>query len=236
MKIHRLTIDDALASLQSGPDGLAHEEARRRLGEFGPNQVEQLRAEPLVLKFLKSFAHFFAVILWVAAGLAFFAEWSDPGKGMATLGIAIIGVILINGGFSFWQEYRAEQAIAALRQLLPHQVKAMREGALMQIPAAALVPGDLVVLEGGEDVPADCRLIRAFGVRVNAATITGESLPKARDAHASAEEELLQSRNILLAGTSLVSGEATALVFATGMRTVTVTWLSQMSVATTCPS
>lgn len=181
--------------------------------------MERLRTEPLALRFLKSFSHFFALILLLAAGLAFFAEWNDPGKGMATLGGAILGVILINGLFSFWQEYRAEQAIAALRQLLPHQVRTIRDGKFVQLSVDTLVPGDLVALQGGDHVPADCRLIKAFGVRVNNATITGESLPKAREAHPSDREELIQSKNILLAGTALVSGEATALVFATGMQT-----------------
>jgi sodium/potassium-transporting ATPase subunit alpha len=218
-KIHRLTVEEALTSLQSDPLGLSDEEARRRLQEFGPNRVERIRSESLALRFLRSFSHFFALILWLAAGLAFFAEWNDPGKGMATLGGAILGVILINGLFSFWQEYRAEQAIAALRQLLPHQVHTIRDGKMVQLPVETLVPGDLVALQGGDHVPADCRLIQAFGVRVNNATITGESLPKARDAHASNREELIQSKNILLAGTALVSGDATALIFATGMQT-----------------
>jgi calcium-translocating P-type ATPase len=219
MKIHRLSVEDALASLQSGPSGLSGDEARRRLLEFGPNRVERIRGEPLLLRFLKSFAHFFALILWVAAGLAFVAEWNDPGKGMATLGFAIIGVILINGGFSFWQEYRAEQAIAALQRLLPHRVKALRTSKAHEIPAEELVPGDVILLEGGDSIPADCRLIQGFGVRVNNATITGESLPRARDERPSEEEDPIQSKNIILAGTSVVSGEATALVFATGMHT-----------------
>ena len=218
-RIHCLTVKEALASLQSRPSGLTGDEARRRLGEFGPNRVEQVRDEPLAVRFSKSFTHFFALILWMAAGLAFFAEWNDPGKGMAALGIAILGVILINGLFSFWQEYRAEQAIAALRRLLPHQVQAWRDGKLVQVPVEVLVPGDLIVLQGGDHIPADCRLIRAFGVRVDTSTITGESIPKVRDAHTSDQEEVGQSKNILLAGTALVSGEASALVFATGMQT-----------------
>ena len=82
---------------------------------------------------------------------------------MATLGWAIVGVILVNGLFSFWQEYRAEQAIAALQKMLPHQVKALRDGALMQLPADALVPGDVILLEEGDDIPADCRLLEALG-------------------------------------------------------------------------
>ncbi|HLB02239.1 MAG TPA: cation-transporting P-type ATPase [Nitrospiria bacterium] len=219
MKIHHLTVQEALKSLQSGVDGLSGPEARRRFMEFGPNQVERVKKEPLAFQFLRGFTHFFALILWVAAGLAFFAEWNDPGKGMAALGLAILGVILVNALFSFTQEFRAERAISALQKLLPHLVKALRDRKVVQIPAAELVPGDLILLEQGDNIPADCRLVQGFGVRVNNATITGESLPKARDEHPSTEEDLTQSKNVLLAGTSLVSGETKALVFATGMHT-----------------
>ena len=219
MKIHHLTVQEALKSLQSGVDGLSGLEARRRFMEFGPNQVERVKKEPLAFQFLRGFTHFFALILWVAAGLAFFAEWNDPGKGMAALGLAILGVILVNALFSFTQEFRAERAISALQKLLPHLVKALRDRKVVQIPAAELVPGDLILLEQGDNIPADCRLVQGFGVRVNNATITGESLPKARDEHPSTEEDLTQSKNVLLAGTSLVSGETKALVFATGMHT-----------------
>ncbi|MEW5944473.1 MAG: cation-transporting P-type ATPase, partial [Pseudomonadota bacterium] len=219
MKIHLLTPEEALKSLHSGPDGLPRREARRRLAEYGPNRVEKVGGERLVVRFLQGFTHFFALILWLAATLAFVAEASDPGKGMAVLGFAILGVILLNGLFSFWQEYRAEKAIAALQKLLPMQVMAVREGKMVPIPAAELAPGDVILLREGDNVPADCRLIEAFGLRVNTATVTGESLPKARDAHPSTEEELLHSRNVLLAGTSVVSGGGRAVVFATGMRT-----------------
>jgi len=219
MKIHHLTVEDALKSLHSGLEGLSVAEADRRRSEFGPNRVERIQEESLVLRFLKGFTHFFALILWVAAGLAFWAEWNDPGKGMVTLGLAILGVILINGLFSFWQEYRAEQAIAALQNLLPRQVKVLRNGKVVPTPSEELVPGDVIDLDEGDLIPADCRLVQGYSVRVNNATVTGESLPKARDAHPSEREELIQSKNILLAGTSIVSGQARALVFATGMRT-----------------
>ncbi|MBI5659426.1 MAG: cation-transporting P-type ATPase [Nitrosomonadales bacterium] len=218
MKIQQLSAEQACASLHSTPAGLSGSEARGRLLEYGPNHVEEIRAEHLAVTFIREFTHFFALILWLAAALAFIAEWNDPGQGMATLGFAIIGVILVNGAFSFWQEYRAQNAVAALRDLLPHQVKAMRDGAVKQVPAADLVPGDVILLEGGDAIPADCRLLESFGVRVNIATVTGESLPKARGADSTEESEALHSRNVLLAGTTLVSGEARALVFATGMR------------------
>ena len=219
MKIHHLSVDDALASLHSTPEGLSVQEARRRLLEFGPNRIERVAGVPLWFRFVRGFTHFFAVILWVAAGLAFVAAWRDPGQGMLALGVAIVGVILINGLFSFWQEFRAERAIAALKRLLPHQVKALREGTVFELPAEELVPGDVILVADGDDIPADCRVIHAFGARVNNATVTGESLPKARDERPSPEEEILRSKNVLLAGTSLVSGEARAVVFATGMRT-----------------
>ena len=218
MEIHQLTVADAFASLKSGLSGLDDAEAGRRLAEFGANEVEEVAHEPLLLTFAREFVHFFALILWVAVALAFFAEWRKPGEGMATLGFAILGVIVINGVFSFWQAYRAEQALAALKKLLPNAAKVLRAGAVRQVPATDLVPGDVILLEAGDILPADCRLVEAFVVRVNNATITGESLPLSRDAEPCDEPDALNNHNTLLAGTSFVSGEAKALVFATGAR------------------
>jgi calcium-translocating P-type ATPase len=219
MRIASLDADEALASLKSSAAGIGAAEAARRLAEFGPNRVEEVGRENLLLRFAREFTHFFALILWVGAALAFLAEHFDPGQGMARLGIAIVGVILINGIFSFWQEYKAEQAVTALRRLLPQTVQALRSGEAVRIPATELVPGDIVLLEEGDQVPADCRLVEAFGLRVNTATITGESLPKARDAKVSPAETALLAKNLLLAGTSVVSGQARAVVYATGMHT-----------------
>ncbi|MFZ2171850.1 MAG: cation-transporting P-type ATPase, partial [Methylococcaceae bacterium] len=219
MKIHQFSAEEALASLKSRHDGLSQAEVQHRLNEYGANQVEEVRRESLILRFIKEFIHFFALILWLAAGLAFFAEYRQPGGGMAMLGYAVLGVIVINGLFSFWQQYRAERAITALQKLLPHYVKVIRDGELGQILVANLVPGDIVLLQEGDNVPADCRLLEAFSLRVNNATVTGESLPQMRDAQPSSEENLEHSRNTLLAGTSVVSGEGRAVVFAIGMHT-----------------
>ncbi len=219
MKIHQLPVEEALASLQSGLNGLSAAQAGQRLVEYGFNRIEKIRQESLALRFFKNFTHFFAVILWIAAAMAFFAESRDPGQGMATLGFAVIGVILINGLFSFLQEYRAQRALQALQKMLPRQVKVTRDGRTQIVSVEALVPGDLALLEEGDRIPADCRLIESFSVRVNNAAITGESLPHARDARPSEEANLTDSKNVLLAGTFLVSGEAKALVFATGLIT-----------------
>ena len=237
MRIHQLSVDDALASLHSGPEGIGEAEAKRRLAEFGPNQVERVETTPLLTRFLLQFTHFFALILWFAAALALFAETQQPGEGMGTLATAIVGVIVINGLFSFWQEFRSEKALSALRHLLPQMVAVERGGALIELPASQLVPGDVIRLHEGDSVPADCRLIEAFGVQVNNAAITGESLSVARDAEPSDDHEVTSGTNVLLAGTALVAGNGRAVVFATGMRTALgeIAHLTQTAAATSSP-
>jgi ABC-type nickel/cobalt efflux system permease component RcnA len=136
MHFHGLSAEQALASLKTSAAGLDAIEATRRLTEFGPNHVEEVARENLLLVFAREFTHFFAIILWIGAALAFFAEQFDPGQGMARLGIAIIGVIIVNGIFSFWQEYKAEQAVAALRQLLPQKGQALRDGVIAELLAS----------------------------------------------------------------------------------------------------
>ncbi|MDV6347645.1 cation-transporting P-type ATPase [Nitrosomonas sp. Is35] len=219
MRIHQLSPVDAIASLKSTLSGLSYAEAERRLQEYGSNEVEKVIRKPLWLRLIKEFATFFSLILWIAAGLAFFAEWSDPGQDMAKVGYAIVIVILVSGIFSFWQEYRIEKTLVALRKLLPQQAQVVREGEVTQVSAEQLVPGDIIYLEQGDKIPADCRLIETFGARVNNAAITGESLPKMREADPSEVNNLIDSKNIVLAGTSMVSGQAKAIVFATGIHT-----------------
>ncbi len=219
MHIANLSVALALESLQTSQQGLSDAEAQRRLQEYGKNRIEEVRSTPLWRQLLREFTHFFALILWVAASLAFFAESRVADEGMWQLGVAIVAVILVNGAFSFWQEYRAEQAISALRNLLPQNAKVVRDGQLFTLPVESLVPGDVILLEEGDNVPADCRLIAGAEVRVNTSTITGESLPKARSPEPVADVTSLETRNLLLAGTALVSGQGRAVVFATGMRT-----------------
>jgi calcium-translocating P-type ATPase len=219
MAIQNLSADAALASLKSSPEGLSDAAARDRLQTFGANRIEEVRRERAALRLLREFTHFFALILWLGALFALIADHFDPGQGMARLAAAIVGVILVNGLFSFWQEYRAERAVAALRRLLPQTVRALRGGRIVALPAEALVPGDIVQVEAGDIVPADCRVIAAEGLRVNTATVTGESLPKARQPGPTDEPNPLFANNLLLAGTAIVSGHARALVYATGPRT-----------------
>jgi sodium/potassium-transporting ATPase subunit alpha len=219
MRIDQLSDADALASLNSTPQGLSAAEALKRRHEFGLNILAEVPRESAVQRLLAGLFHFFALILWLAAALAFFAEWRAPGQGMAKVGYVVVVVIVVSAVFSFWQESRAEETLAALRRLLPQHAAILREGMVVHLPAEQLVPGDLVLLEQGDHVSADCRLLEAFGVRVDNATITGESVPQPRAAGPCESGTLLRAKNIVLAGTSIVSGKAKAVVFATGMQT-----------------
>ncbi len=219
MNIHQLDKADALASLNSNTDGLSTAEAARRLREYGDNRVRGVRRESLGLRFFRELTHFFAVIMWLAAALSFFAEWHAPGEGMAKVGYTIVAVIFISALFSFWQEYRVEKSLAALQRLLPSRVKVLRDARIAPMPAEQLVPGDVIVLEQGDNVPADCRVLEAFALGVNNATLTGESLVQLRSADISDATSSLHANNILLAGTAVVAGQGRALVFATGMHT-----------------
>ncbi|MGQ9365579.1 cation-translocating P-type ATPase [Azospirillum sp. ST 5-10] len=219
MRIQKLSPDEALGSLRSGMQGLSAAEARRRLGTFGRNALEPARRRAPLARLGRSFIHFFALLLWLAAGLALVAEAHQPGEGMATLAAAIVGVVLVNGLFSFWQDYRAERELSALGQLLPQRVKTLRGGTLLPVTATELVPGDVILLGEGDRVPADARLVEARGLRVDTATVTGESVPVLRDAEPTEEGDPLAARNLVLAGTAVVAGEGRAVVFATGAHT-----------------
>ena len=218
MRIQQLSPLDAVASLKSTAAGLSRAEVERRLHEFGRNEVEKVARGPLWLRLIKEFTTFFSLILWVAAGLAFVAEWSEPGQGMAKVGYAIVdgdpgerAVLLLAGVSRRTNAGGVAQTAAATGQGI---ARGKVTGACGATGAGGYRP-----LEQGDNIPADCRLIEAFGVRVNNAAVTGESLPKARDADPSEVDELIDSKNIVLAGTSMVSGQAKAVVFATGMHT-----------------
>ena len=123
MKIHDLTKEEVFRTLVTSEDGLSEEEAKRRLAEFGYNEIEEIKKKPLIFKFLSQLTHFLAILLWVAALFSFLSEYIHPGEGMLTLGLAIVGVIFINAIFAFIQEYRVEKALLLFRQALIHLSK-----------------------------------------------------------------------------------------------------------------
>jgi len=223
MKIHQLSTEEALQSLQSSRSGLPAAVYRQRLMEFGPNRLQVEKKASRVRLFISQFTHLFAILLWAAAGFAFYQDWSQPGSGMATLGWAILFVLLINGFFAFIQEYKAEHAISLLLGLLPLFVKVIRESRAVEASAEDLVPGDMIRIVTGDKVPADGRIIESTGLRLDESILTGESRPVAKtslpDHGAHIESEGWRSSNIVMAGTLVISGHAEVLIFATGART-----------------
>ncbi|HEX8972525.1 cation-transporting P-type ATPase [Oryzihumus sp.] len=181
--------------------GLTHVEAAARLARDGPNTLPPpRRPHPLAL-LAAQMGHFFALMLWVAAALAFVA-------GMPALGVAIGVVVVVNGAFSFAQEYRADRATERLRDLMPVHATVRRDGMPVVVPAAELVVGDVVLLDAGDRVCADLELVPDGRVRVDESMLTGESAPVSAAAG-----------DRVHAGTFVVEGQATARVVATGGRT-----------------
>lgn len=216
--LNSLSTDEVLTRLNSGSGGLSQDEARRRLTQFGQNVLTGPSHYSLVRGLARHFTHFLAVLLLIAAGLSFAADAMKPGEGMATLGWAILGVIVINAAFAFLQEYKAERAVQALHRLLPDKAWVTRDGQSVEIARSEIVPGDLLILEEGERVPADARLIEATGMRVDNAALTGESKPKRRTAAPAKDGHWLDIPNLVFAGTTILSGHGHAVAFATGMR------------------
>ncbi|SNX54631.1 cation-transporting P-type ATPase [Thermoanaerobacterium sp. RBIITD] len=212
--IFRLTADDIFNELNTSIKGLSKDEANARLQKYGYNEIKEVKKSSLLSRFLANFTHLLAILLWIASILSFIG-------GMPQLGWAIILVIIVNALFSFWQEFKAEQATESLKKMLPSYVKVIRDGHQEQILARELVPGDLIYLEEGDHIPADARLIEAFEMRTINAALTGESEPVRRTSDVVLDEDvsLLQSPNLVFMGTSVASGSGTAVVYATGMDT-----------------
>ncbi|PWK65192.1 calcium-translocating P-type ATPase [Streptomyces sp. CG 926] len=198
--------------LHTGPLGLSSREAARRLAVYGPNEVRRT-ARPSVLRdLLRQLLHPLALLLWAAAALAFIAA-------IDVLGWAIIAVVLVNAGFALVQERQAERAVETLAGYLPALAKVIRDGKPQHLPARELVPGDLIILEEGDRIPADARLSEG-GIEADLSMLTGESTPVERLAGPGLESvPVLQEPNLVFSGTSAVEGQAQAVVFATGDHT-----------------
>ncbi len=217
--LHQLTVAEIFTRLETKEGGLSPEEAQQRLSKYGPNVLEVTDHYSLIRGFLHQFTHFLAMLLWVAVALAFTADFMKPGEGMATLGWAILGVIVINAVFAFFQEYKAERAVHALHRLLPARAWVLRSNQPLDISRDEIVPGDVLLIEEGEQISADGRLIEAADMLVDTSSLTGESQPKRRTAEPVIDGHLLDIPNLVFAGIPVLSGRGKAVVFATGMQT-----------------
>jgi magnesium-transporting ATPase (P-type) len=202
-----------LAALGSAPGGLSGAEAAARLAAHGPNALPQGRPRPAWRRFLEQFNNALIYFLLAAA----LGAWA---LGHTVDAAVIVAVVLVNALVGFIQEGKAEKALEAMRGMLSPQAAVLREGARGSLPAASLVPGDVVLLEAGDRVPADLRLLRARGLLVDEALLTGESVPAAKqEAPAPAAAELGARHSMAYSGTLVAAGQASGVVVATGAAT-----------------
>ena len=212
---HTKSIEETIDALDTNPEqGLSTEEAQARIEKYGRNELEErgLRSPWVVLA--GQFTEIMVIILLVAAVISFLI-------GETTDGIMILIIVVLNAILGFTQEYRAERAMEALKKLSVPTVRVRRDGQIKEVEANGLVPGDVVLFEAGDRIPADCRVIESVNLRAEEAALTGESVPVDKTEKPFEDEKLPlgDRRNILYLGTAITYGRGTAVVVNTGMKT-----------------
>ncbi|HTP00659.1 MAG TPA: cation-transporting P-type ATPase [Anaerolineales bacterium] len=212
--IYSLRVSEVFQSLETSLQGLTSAEAESRRSLYGPNIIVEQHPLPAWRKYVEQARHPFVVMLVVAGVITLFLH-------EYALSFVIWVLTLLNASFSFWRENRAEQAVEKLRRLLPSNAHVVRDGKDVHLPAAEIVPGDVLVLAEGDNIPADARVVEEYGLRVNNASLTGESVAARKTADASPVAGLseLERPNLIFAGTSVASGTGKAVVYGTGMLT-----------------
>ena len=205
-------ISEVFTNLKSSANGLSEAEAEKRLQKYGPNEIKKAEAESMWKNFFKNFTSMMAILLWISGVIAIFS-------GTLELGIAIWLVNIINGLFSFWQERAAKRATDALNSMLPTYVQVIRDGKKKQIDSKQLVPGDVFVLQAGNRVPADARIITATSMQVDQSALNGESVPESKTTKYKPGEGSYAESNLIYSGTTIGAGNGRAIAFATGMQT-----------------
>jgi Ca2+-transporting ATPase len=211
---HQLSYSETLAELDSSPEGLSESEAAERLSTYGPNELREGDAASLWEVIWRQLSSMLVIVLIAAAAISgALGDHADA--------LAIGAIVLLNVCLGARQEYRAEKAMAALRKLAVPRVRVRRDGRVREISARGLVPGDVVLIEAGNRIPADGRLLESSNLRVQEAALTGESDSVEKDAEPTfpEETELGDRCNMIYAGTTATYGRGAAVVTATGMET-----------------
>ena len=204
--------DRLLRDLRSSPAGLSTREAERRLLQHGPNTLQRRRKRRWPAELARQLTHPLALLLWLAAGLLLIV-------GSNVVAAALVLIIGLNAGFSFVQELQAERAVLELAKYLPQRARVERDGVFTEIDATQLVRGDIVLIQEGDRIAADIRLLDG-AIEVDMSALTGESVPTLRSAAmVDTNVPLLSAHELVFSGTSCIGGEARGVAFATGMAT-----------------
>lgn len=211
---HSLAVKDCLQLLDTSPDGLTNEQVEARRKQYGANLLMEGTKVSLLTVFFNQFRDFMILVLLAATLISgLLGEYSDA--------VTIIAIIILNGILGFVQEVRAEQSLAALKELTAPMARVRRHNKLDTVPARDLVPGDIILVEGGDRVPADGRILTSFGLEVEESSLTGESVPVSKQAnlYVDAPANLGDRKNMVYMGTMITRGKADVLVTETGMLT-----------------
>jgi len=210
---YQMTEDELYKELKTDRNGLSADESRKRVSQYGHNRLEEKPGKSPLLIFFEQFTNILILILIVAAVIsAFIGDLTDT--------MVILAIVLLNAVIGFFQEYRAERALAALKKLEIPAATIIRDGKHQQIPATEIMPGDIVVLTAGEIVPADIRLIESPNLMIDESSLTGESTPVEKSTNIISEEtSLADRRNMTFKGTVITYGRGVGVVVTTGMST-----------------
>lgn len=220
MKHYLETTETVLKEVESTASGLTAEEAAKRLEKVGQNKLDEAPKPTLLARFIEQFKNPMILVLLAAAVISAITGIISEGKLDADVFI-ILFVVIANAVLGVYQENKAESAIEALQAMSAAQSKVYRSGELVVIPSSELVPGDVIALEAGDNVPADCRILESAALKAEESALTGESVPSEKESDVLSGEEvpLGDRKNMLYMGSSIAYGRAEAVVVATGMQT-----------------
>jgi Ca2+-transporting ATPase len=211
--IYTMSPEEVLKALDSAATGLSQEEAQKRLAQYGPNELQKEKRASSIKMFFEQFTDILIVILLIATALS-------VAIGEIVDAIVIIAIVLATAVLGFVEEYRSEKAVEALKKMTAPTAMVLRDGKEVKIPAIEIVPGDVILLYAGDKVPADSRLLKAFNVKVDEASLTGESSPVNKNTEVcGAEVALNDRRNMVFTGTVVVYGRCQVVATSTGMNT-----------------
>ena len=218
---HGLTVAEVVSAEATDIErGLSSEEARSRAATVGRNELDSAPPVPAWRRFVAQFKDVLVLLLLVATAVSLATWWYEHSESLPYEAIAILAIVVLNATMGFVQESRAGAAVAALRAMSADKATVVRDGQRQRIPAADLVPGDVLLIEEGDTIPADARVVNSSALHTAEAALTGESLPVSKDPEVIAGDAALGDRsNMVFNGTSATYGRATAVVTATGMRT-----------------
>ncbi len=225
---HSMETEEFMKGLKASEKGLTEEEAKRRLEEFGPNElVERKRVTPFQI-FLGQFKDVFVIMLLFAIVISFIVAWYETTIASGAEGaidkyvdaITIGAIVVLNSVVGFVQEYRSEKAMEAMKKLTAPKARLLREGKEMLLPAREVVPGDIVLLESGDRIPADGRLLEVVDLKTDEAVLTGESTPVGKTTEVlDAKTSVADRKNSVFMATHVIYGRGKAVITSTGMNT-----------------